>query len=270
MMSCVVLIISLESSQFERTRRRYEAAGGTLPVIHIPGVLATKEQREFACTGFAKYFGTQSLIGCGLAHRQAWKTAEEMNCRAAIILEDDIHFSPTFNERIILEPLLTRSVDMFVFGNMVIGLKDCSELEHLWRIWLVGFENHSDCYYDVKKMYGTHGYAISRETLISLRKNLRMVTHHIDLELSKLCKNRSLLARGCRPNMVFQAHFNESSQLEHRTSSLDTCEIDACPPITYLWNFKSLRLLDSIDITAGNLILWALLCFVLLMLVKRR
>src|SRR5690242_12665191 len=101
-MSAIVCIIAMTKAAFEQTKKRYTDAGGSLPVIHIPGIRASAEQRKSECEPVTAIFGTTPMIGIGLAHRQAWMTCKASGCSFAFIYEEDVHFAQHFNEKIIL------------------------------------------------------------------------------------------------------------------------------------------------------------------------
>ena len=43
-------------------------------------------------------YGTDGMIGCGLSHLFIWQDAIQKNYKNILVFEDDIYFSPNFNE----------------------------------------------------------------------------------------------------------------------------------------------------------------------------
>lgn len=232
----IVLIISLDEEKYQNVVSKYKAAGGKYKTKKIDGVLATNEQRLKFCDSGCKLFCSDSLVGIFLAHRRAW--VEALKHDSCFIYEDDIIFQPNFHETKPLE--LLASNDIVALGNMSCGRNNITLMEHLVH-WIqsgskIDTSQHDQ--YDLKWMYGAHGYAISSRSALKLLRLVKVINHHVDKCMTRLLEKNILKGVGMRPSMVSQAQFNKSTQSAMNVEGLSSPDK---PNIDYLLGFTSFQ-----------------------------
>lgn len=230
-----IFILSLTKSRFNTIKNKFTTK---LPIFHIQGIIASTEDRRKMCNFKCKHFATNALIGIGLAHRQMWKLAQ--NFDKVLIVEDDIEVTDEFDENKILN--LLDSFDLVVFGNILSGKETHSFFDRLiYFIFSSGNYIESGKLYSIKMLWGTHGYAINKQTAYSLQQELQLITGHVDYEIATICKKNIITSTGIRPSLVFQNDFCSSAQ---SICTIQQGGIDSIP-FKYCFNFHLFQIFNQ-------------------------
>ena len=255
----IVLIISLHKERYESIVEKYKAAGGKYETIHVPGVLVSKTQRNENCSNMCRFFCSDSLVGCFLAHRNAWEIALKYD--ETFIYEDDIEFQSHFNEAIALEML--KNNDVVALGNMSGGkvVSNLGFFDDLVHFAHVGSSiDISDTYkYSLKFLFGLHGYLISSKSAQKILELLPVINEHVDQGFTNLFHKKLLKGIGIRPSMVSQGHFSQSTQ----STTSSKVDVPDRPGVMYLLNYTELQI-GSVKISSVQLIIFFVLVFVCL------
>jgi len=188
-----IYIISLDKdhARLAITEKELKSHGHNYTKINaIYGKKISKNSRSQATTPFCNQFCTDSMIGCAMSHVKAWKTVLENNHQYALILEDDVSFTPDFN--MVLEKALKKipkDFDMLYLGYNV-GTQDGSHnLNTMLIQTLTGIQQKGEIINDTLHLpffpMATHAYILSRQGAKKLLAKVEKdrIFSHIDYQL---------------------------------------------------------------------------------------
>ena len=137
---------------------------------------------------FMKKYGTKGMIGCFLAHKKVWEIVVNDKIDYAVILEDDVEFTPQFKST--LEQIKSDNLDFdILLLSSLIGGKNPKDYNFLDTISKIFFKKRKYQYinekYHIPEFFaGTQSYIITYEGAKKLLNELSIVTYHIDTVLS--------------------------------------------------------------------------------------
>jgi GR25 family glycosyltransferase involved in LPS biosynthesis len=231
-----VFVVSLSGDTFAEVAKKYKSAGGKFAVFHVPGVLATQQDRDEHCSKTCRLFCTNSLVGCFLAHREVWKRIAQSN-DVGFVYEDDVEFV-ALDEDAVLEALRTRD---FVAHGYMDNMKNNPFLQCVAFLVTGKWHDSKSKNFDITMLWGAHAYAITAQTahkFLQLSKGKDIHTQ-VDPQISEWIQNKEIKATALRPVQVIQNQFERSTQ----SNSTTTRKIaDGQVPLSYLLGFAKLRL----------------------------
>lgn len=238
----IVLIIAMNEQQYDAAVEKYKKAGGIYETKHIQGVKATQLLRDNHCSKICRVFCFDSLVGCYLAHQNAWLEAQKHDI--TFIYEQDVVFKDNFKEEDV-NPLL-KKYDIVALGTLEMGKKKFTWIDHLLHLLVTGclIDVSQKNQYPLKWMYGCHAYAINKNTSNKLIDFLPKIENHVDQQITKLLCARKLNGVGIWPCMVQQGAFSKSTQLVNKMQSAETQKKDA-PNLQYQLNYSCFRFGNS-------------------------
>ena len=141
---------------------------------------------------FMKTYGTHGIIGCFLAHKKVWEIVVNNKIDYAVILEDDIEFTPQFKPTLeqIKNDIDTHKLDFDVLLlSSLIGCKNPKNYNLLDTISKTFFKKRQFQYinenYHIPEFFGgLQSYIITYQSAKKLLKELSIVTYHVDTVLS--------------------------------------------------------------------------------------
>jgi len=157
----------------------------------VSGVLITDNdiKNSLYISDFMKTYGTKGMIGCFLAHKKVWEIVVNDKIDYAVILEDDIEFTPQFKAT--LEQIQNDNLDFDVLLlSSLIGCKNPKNYNFLDILSKHFFKKRQYHYinekYHIPEFFaGTQSYIITYESAKKLLKELSTVTYHVDTVLSE-------------------------------------------------------------------------------------
>ena len=136
-------------------------------------------------------YGTNGMIGCGLSHLFIWQDAVKNNYKNILVLEDDVHFTDTFNEYIInaLEEIPND------YDILYLGYKDLYSCEA---------PKDSSFNYIYKPYFPllTHAMIISNKGLKKLLNLITKIDNHIDWSIAN--KKKDLIIYASKKKIINQ------------------------------------------------------------------
>lgn len=171
----------------------------------VYGKNVTPEQRKKELTTFCDYSCTDSLIGCALSHKKAWKTALSNNDEYSMICEDDCYFHKDFN---VLFPIIWNNVPKD-FDILYVGCEmGCSyEKKYSWTTKLMmlfrekKYKKINKYVYIPELPLAAHCYILSKNGISKLLKSMEKINYHVDAQILTI---EDLISYSINPKLAFQ------------------------------------------------------------------
>lgn len=195
---------------------------------------------------------TKGGIGVALAHRNAYLNVLESQEEYVLILEDDIHMSDNFTER--LNEYLK---EIPTFDILFIGFHQITIDEN------VNQNNRNKCYLIPNNAWGLFGYIINKKAASDLLK-IFPLTHQIDTEISKSFPNLNVFCLKYENRIIHSegsatdTEFGTDVQIRENFYNINSCN-----------NYKNNNTSDSSDSFKTNkyLLFYILLAIIIIYLI---
>ena len=151
---------------------------------------------------FMKKYGTKGIIGSFLAHKKVWEIIVNDKIDYAVILEDDIEFTPQFKSTLeqIKDDINNSKLDFdILLLSSLVGCKSPKNynfVDMICRKFLrnTKYQYINDMYHIPEFFAGVQSYVVTYESAKKLLAELSVVNYYVDLALtySKNIKKISL------------------------------------------------------------------------------
>ena len=141
---------------------------------------------------FMKKYGTKGIIGSFLAHKKVWEIIVNDKIDYAVILEDDVEFTPQFNSTLeqIKDDINNSKIDFdILLLSSLVGCKNPKNYNFVDMICRKIMKNTK--YQYINKMYhipefftGVQSYVVTYESAKKLLTELSVVNYYVDLMLT--------------------------------------------------------------------------------------
>ena len=186
-----VYVINMDS-QTQRMKKVHDAlSANSIEYTRFSAVIGSKVENSKYLSNRCNSICTDGIKGCALSHRKIWEEMILNSYQSVLVLEDDIHITPDFNERFKAAwDSVPKDFDILYVGCKFI-CNDTNIGTFLTKIGMSDpYEKLND---EINKTYGsigTHAYIITRRTA---EKFLGKKIHwHIDHQIQTWIKEDSL------------------------------------------------------------------------------
>jgi glycosyl transferase family 25 len=186
-------------NKITQSAKKYE-----INFTRVSGVLINDEIIKTSpfVSDFMKKYGTKGIIGSFLAHKKVWEIIVNDKIDYAVILEDDIEFTPQFNTTLeqIKDDINNSKLDFdILLLSSLVGCKNPKNYNFVDMICRKFMRNTK--YQYINEMYhipeffaGVQSYVVTYESAKKILAELSVVNYYVDLALtySKNIKKISL------------------------------------------------------------------------------